>query len=248
MRSLARNLEEAHYPEARFGGFTDIDGTIAFYTRVNALLNPESVVVDFECGRGAHSDDPVSYRRELRNFSGRVRTTIGIDVDHVAAANPFVNEFRLLESDRWPLEDRTVDVVLSDCVLEHLPAPNGFFSESRRVLRPGGLLCIRTTNVWSYVGIFSRLIPNRAHARILRSVQERRKEEDVFPALYRCNSLGEIRRALRTHGFDGVVYGHEAEPSYLSFSRAAYALGVLHEKIAPSRFAPTIFAFGCLST
>jgi len=238
-----RNFEEAHYPETRFGGFTDVDGTIAFYTRVNALLNSESIVVDFGCGRGAHRDDPVGYRRELRNLSGRAKRVIGIDVDRAAAANSFVDEFQFLESDRWPLENRTVDLILSDCVLEHLPDPSGFFSESRRVLRPGGLLCVRTTNSWSYVGIFSRFIPNRAHAKVLRHVQDRRKEQDVFPALYRCNSMGKIRRELRAHGFDGVVYGHEAEPSYLSFSRFAFSLGVVHQKVAPSIFAPTIFAF-----
>jgi SAM-dependent methyltransferase len=243
MMNTTRKFQEAHYPETRFGGFTDVDGTIAFYTRVNALLRPESVVVDFGCGRGAHSDDPVGYRRELRNLSGRAKRVIGIDVDHAAAANPFVDEFRFLESDKWPLDNRTTDLVFSDCVLEHLPDPSGFFSEARRVLRPGGLLCLRTTNLWSYVGIASKLIPNRAHAKVLSHVQDRRKGEDVFPALYRCNSISRIRRELRVHGFDGVVYGHEAEPSYLSFSRLAFALGVIHQKIAPSIFAPTIFAF-----
>ena len=31
---------ERFYPESRFGGFTDIDGTIAFYTRVHSQLTP----------------------------------------------------------------------------------------------------------------------------------------------------------------------------------------------------------------
>jgi len=29
---------DKHYPESRFGGFSDIDGTVTFYSRVNALL------------------------------------------------------------------------------------------------------------------------------------------------------------------------------------------------------------------
>ena len=206
-------------------------------------MNPESVVVDFGCGRGAHGEDSVAYRRELRNLSGRAKRVIGIDVDRAAATNPFVDEFRIVQSDRWPLESHAVDLILSDCVLEHLPDPGGFFSEARRVVRPRGLLCVRTTNSWSYVGIVSKLIPNCAHAKVLRRVQDGRKQEDVFPALYRCNSIPRIRKELRAHGFDGVVYGHEAEPSYLSFSRVAYALGVIHQKIAPSSFAPTIFVF-----
>ena len=40
-------LIQRFYPESRFGGFTDIDGTVAFYSRVNALVKPLYVVVDF---------------------------------------------------------------------------------------------------------------------------------------------------------------------------------------------------------
>lgn len=46
-------LKERFYPETTYGGFSYVDGTIAFFSRVNALLKPESVVVDFGCGRGA---------------------------------------------------------------------------------------------------------------------------------------------------------------------------------------------------
>jgi len=54
------------YPESRFGGFSDVDGTVAFYARVQAILTPESVVLDVGCGRGAGlQDDRVEYRRDL---------------------------------------------------------------------------------------------------------------------------------------------------------------------------------------
>jgi hypothetical protein len=48
------------------------------------------------------------------------------------------------------------------------------------------------------------------------------------------------------NGFECVVYGYEAEPSYLSFSKIAYSLGVLHQKFAPQFMKPCIFAFGRL--
>jgi hypothetical protein len=51
---------------------------------------------------------------------------------------------------------------------------------------------------------------------------------------------------MRRHGFDHVVYGYEAEPGYLHFSRLAYALGVLHQKFAPRAISPALFAFGRL--
>jgi hypothetical protein len=46
----------------RGGGFSRVDGSIEFYTRVNALLGPDMTVVDFGAGRGAGVlDDPVRY-------------------------------------------------------------------------------------------------------------------------------------------------------------------------------------------
>src|ERR1700730_18015781 len=80
------------YPEARFGGFTYVDSTIAFYLHVNALINGDSIVRDVGAGRGKCGDDPVVVRRNLRIFKARFRRVIGIDVDPEAAENPFIDE------------------------------------------------------------------------------------------------------------------------------------------------------------
>jgi SAM-dependent methyltransferase len=235
---------EYFYPESRFGGFTQIDGTIAFYSRVQALARAGDVVVDFGCGRGAYVDDPLPFRRDLRIFKGKVQRVIGLDASPAGAENPFLDAFYRLEDGHWPLEDASVDLCVCDNVIEHLPAPQEFFSEARRVLKPGGFVCIRTPNRWNYIALLSRLIPDRSHAAVLAKAKPGLGQEDIFPTYYRCNSLPAVRRALARGGFRGVVMGYEAEPSYLSFSRAAYALGVLHQKIAPEFFRPSIFAFG----
>jgi hypothetical protein len=107
------------------------------------------------------------------------------------------------------------------------------------------VLSVRTTNAWSYVGIAARLVPNRHHASVTSRVQERRKAEDVFPTVYRCNSVRKLRKRLAAHGFEGVAYAYEAEPSYLEFSGLAYAIGVLHQKFAPALFRPVLHAFAC---
>lgn len=78
----------ASYPESKFGGFTDIDGTVVFNTRVQSLVTPDTVLLDIGCGRGAFREDPVAIRRHLRTFKGKVRTVIGLDVDEAAANNP----------------------------------------------------------------------------------------------------------------------------------------------------------------
>ncbi len=236
---------EQFYPESRFGGFTDIDGTVLFYTRVQALLSSESVAVDFGCGRGAWREDPVEARRNLRMLRGHIAQVIGLDVDEAGRENPCVDEFRQIQPgvDRWPVEDSSVDLCLCDNALEHLEKPEIFFREAHRILKPGGFLCVRTPNVWSYFGLASRLLPGRYHASVASKVQEGRKEEDVFKTRYRCNTAPAMRKMLRNHGFEGVVYGYEAEPSYLSFSKLAYFLGVLHQKLSFKSMKPALFAF-----
>lgn len=239
-----RSYQERWYPESRFGGFTDIDGTVAFYGRVNALLTESSVAVDLGCGRGAQSEDSVRFRRELRMLRGKCAKVIGLDVDEAARTNPSLDEFRLIGEGPLPLEDQSADLIVSDSVVEHLTDPDSFFAECSRVLRPGGHLCIRTPNVLSYLGLLSTVVPNRLHARVLGRVQSRRKAEDVFPTVYRCNTLWSMRRQLTRHGFEHGVYTYEAEPSYLSFSGFAYWLGVMHQRHAPGFLKLTLFAFG----
>jgi predicted SAM-dependent methyltransferase len=142
------------------------------------------------------------------------------------------------------VDDGTVDICICDNVLEHVEEPGSFFSECCRVIKKGGYLFIRTPNLMSYIGILSKLIPGRLHAIVLGKVQDKRKEEDVFPTLYRCNTQGKVRSMLEKYGFDHCVYGYEAEPSYLSFSRFFYLLGVIHQRFIPNIFKVTIFAFG----
>jgi SAM-dependent methyltransferase len=233
------------YPETSFGGFTDVDGSVAFYTRVNALLRPAFSVVDFGCGRGVRSEDSVPLRRNLCILKGKVSQVIGVDVDEAGQANPCIDEFRFLDPGRpWPLDDNSVDMIVCDSVMEHLPDPRAFFQEAKRTLVRGGYLSIRTPNVLSYLGIASKLVPNRRHAAVLSKVQTARKDEDVFPTLYRCNTISALRREFEIAQFRAVVYGYNPEPSYLNFSKLAYAVGVLYQKIVPDSFGPSIFAFG----
>ena len=233
------------YPESRFGGFTDVDGTVAFYSRVAALLDPSHTVLDVGCGRGEPLlDDPVRFRRELVTFKGRAAKVIGVDPDPAAASHPGLDEFHRVPPDEpWPIADGTVDLAVCDNVVEHAERPRALFAEMRRVLRPGGVACVRTPNRWGYVAVAASLIPNRLHAGVAAKVQESRKEEDVFPTLYRCNSVRKLRHGLKSCGFEPVVYGYGAEPGYLAFSKAAYAAGVLHQKLAPGFLRPALFAF-----
>jgi SAM-dependent methyltransferase len=238
-----KDLRIRHYPESRMGDFIDGDGTLAFYLRVNELVEPGHTVLDVGCGRGAFLESEVRMIRLLRNFRGRCARVMGIDVHPAAADHPALDEFRRIEGKDWPVETASVDVAVADFVVEHLHDPDAFFAEAARVLRRGGALCLRTTNRWGYVSVLSRLVPERLHARLLKVAQPSRASHDVFPAHYSCNTVPALRRMLSRHGFDAVVYGHEADPSYLSFSPLLYRLAVLHRRLAPSPLRLTLFAF-----
>lgn len=236
---------ERNYPENAFGGFTDIDGTILFYSRVQALLEPDSVVIDVGCGTGTFARDPVRWRRSLRVLKNSCKRVIGLDPDPRAETNPFIDEFHLVSEDtRWPLETCSADLCLVDYVLEHMTDPAHSLAEAHRVLRPGGVVCIRTVNVLSYFGLMARLTPNRMHGDLAARVQADRDADEAFPTFYRCNTTRKLGKALRSAGFDQmVVYGYHAEPSYLSFSSVLYFLGVLYQRHAPRRLGPVLFGY-----
>lgn len=235
------------YPETAFGAFTDIDGTIAFYLRVNALLGPSFTVLDVGCGRGAYGTDQVLLRRNLQVLKNKVARVVGVDIDPCARDNPYIDEFIQVSGYHWPIATSSVDMIVCDFVLEHVVDPRLMLSEMVRVLKDGGHLCIRTSNRWHYVGMAAAIIPNRYHHKIVAKAQSERGRADVFPTFYRCNSVRTLRCSLQAAGIECVVYGYEAEPSYLEFSRFPYALGVMHQKFAPGFLKAALFAFGTVS-
>ncbi len=142
-------------PESRFGGFSDVDGTIAFAERVRALLYAEDSVLDVGCGRGAISDDPIARQHELVVLRGKVAKVVGIDVDPSASANPFIDEFHLIgENQKWPLNNQSINLCVCDSVLEHVQDPARFLSEVQRVINPGATFAFARPTC-SAISVFS---------------------------------------------------------------------------------------------
>jgi len=231
------------YPESRFGGFSDLDGTIAFYNRVNSLLKKDFVVLDIGCGRGNFLQDKVEFRRNLRRFRGKVKKIIGIDVDLKARENPDLDDFKLIKNGCFPLPKNSVDLCVCDYVLEHIEKPDLFFKECGRVLKKNGYFCSRTSNSLGYIGLASKMIPQRKHLTLLKKVQDKRLKKDIFPKFYRVNSISRIKSVLKQNKFDYCVYGFSSEPAYSSFSKLFYWLTTILHRLTPNFFKETIFVF-----
>lgn len=235
------------YPERAVGGFSRVDGTMAFYTRVGALLaecQPGALVLDLGAGRGAFLDDPVRARRDVRLLRGRACRVVGVDVDRAVLTNPAVDEAYVVKiGDRLPLGDGTVDLVVSDHTFEHIAEPAWAASEIDRVLKPGGWLCARTPNRWGYIGVGARLVPNRLHVGVLRRLQPQKPAEDTFPTTYHLNTPAALQRWFPVGRYDHVVWAMDNEPAYIGHYLAAAKLNEVLFSITPPPLRSILFIF-----
>ena len=93
------------------------------------------VGLDLGCGDGILTDilfDRIGARPDL----------IGIDIDpletEAAASYPFYRRIHIAPAQAIPEPDASIDYVVSNSVLEHIPDLDGVIAEVGRVLRPGG--------------------------------------------------------------------------------------------------------------
>lgn len=233
------------YPEVSAGGFTHIDGTINFYTRINALLAADMTVVDFGAGRGAfYLDDKVRYRRDLRHLRGKVQKVIGLDVDPIVKENHTVDESFVIQADGvLPLADQSVDMFVADWTFEHIANPASIVGEIHRVLKPGGWICARTPNLWGYIGVGANLVPNRLHKKFMRTLQKDRKDLDVFPTVYQMNTFARIERYFPPNEFKNFSYTINPEPAYFGNSKLAWLAMMTLARLLPPRFGATLLIF-----
>ncbi len=112
-----------------------------------------------------------------------------------------------------PFKAETFDVVAASDVIEHVADQRGFVADSRRVLRPGGMLFLATPNRFSlglepHVRLWGvGLLPRRLARRYVLA-RRRTPYEHV-----RLLSAGELRRLLRAGGFEPRIVPPAIPPS-----------------------------------
>jgi SAM-dependent methyltransferase len=242
---MAGSFSQQFYPEIGAGGFSRIDGTVAFYQRINALLKKGAVLLDYGAGRGAgHVEDDCEYRRCLRNFQLKATRVIGVDVDEAVTQNPGLDEAYVCQpKQRLPIGDASIDIIVSDHTFEHILDPAHTASELDRVLKPGGWLCVRTPNRYGYIAFANRLMPEAIKMRVLNVAQPSRKEEDVFPAVYSMNSFGTILKYFPSDHFEHFSYSWDPEPTYYANNNLLYMFMQIMHYFTPPAFRSVLMVF-----
>ena len=231
------------YPEAEFGGITRYDGTLIYYSRVNALLSSDAIVLDYGCGRGAHMGGSAPFYKKLCSFKGKVRKVIGVDIGEDGESNKSLDEFYHIRDGSIPVASESVDLCHSDWVIEHLTDVGKTFGEIRRILKPGGYFCFRTPNRFHYTSIGAAIVPFHAHHKLRKLLGHFHGEADVFPTTYPCNTKWKASRTLREHGFNPLVFYHRGPSHLMGLGYSAGLLGRWVETMTPRFLCHEIHAF-----
>jgi SAM-dependent methyltransferase len=236
-------LDRIH-PERGVGGFTKLDQTVRFYNFVKAAMAriDAKKVLDFGAGRGRPLATDNRWMRELQDLRQRGAEVWAADIDSAVQHHPASDHQVLLEAGvTLPFADDFFDMIVSDWTFEHVADPETVASELLRIVRPRGFICARTPNGHGYLRIAASLVPNQLHAKVLGRVQPGREEKDIFPTVYKMNTVAQIQKLFpgcRVHW-----YRDSGDPAYFFDNAAIYRLFRALHRVLPDRFATIICFF-----
>jgi ubiquinone/menaquinone biosynthesis C-methylase UbiE len=197
----------------------------SYEIEVNRLLPKGATLLDAGCGRAV----PV-----LKKYLGRAGRLIGVELVDFTDVPAGIETYNA-DLAKLPLPDACVDLIMSRSVFEHLAEPEAVYREFARVLKPGGAVVFLTANMWDYGTLVARMVPNRFHAPIVRSV-EGRADEDTFPTQYKTNTQRAVRRLAAQSGLKVEALRYLSQyPNYLLFNAGLFFIGMCYEKLI-SRF------------
>ncbi len=205
-------IEQAVYPaytEAAYGEMR---------RRLAAALTPGALVLDAGSGPGTWL---------LRRYRADINL-VGLDLFR---PDPLPSHRYAIGSlDAIPYRDALFDLLLCYDVIEHLARPAQTFAEFWRVLKPGGLLVVKTPNLAGPSTLAAAVLPHAAHVAVHRGLGTR--EGSVFPTLFRCNTRAALAARMMAAGFvSEALYTVDETAGYFAFVPWSYALALRYSRL-----------------
>jgi SAM-dependent methyltransferase len=225
---MTQRLYDKYYgPKTGFRG-----GTLPFFDLCIASIPKGANIL--EIGAGA------------KNEATKLLSTLGpvtaLDIDPDVLTNPSAAKSRVFDGVRFPIPDGSFDACASNWVLEHVADPVTHFREVARVLRPGGVYCFRTPNLFHYVMLGSRVMPHSMHLMLANRLRKMSPEtHQPWPTYYRANRPGRLKRLAEDAGLGAAdLTMIEPEPAYGRAHAALFYPMMAYERIVnATRFLET---------
>lgn len=194
-------FEKYYYSRPDFEG-----GTRPFYRLCKEQIPSGANILEIGSG-------PSNSCSKLLSEIGQVT---GLDVDPEVRSNQWLSQAFVFDGRRMPFEDASFDACVSNFVLEHVSHPQEHFMEVARVLRPGGVYCLRTPNLFHYVSMGAHLMPHSVHLMFANKLRRLADDaHDPYPTYYRSNTRGRLRELCSASGMKKPeIRLLEPEPSY----------------------------------
>ena len=201
-------------------------GTIPFHDICKTQIRRGSEILEI----GAGPSNPTT---EVLSLIGEVT---GVDIDPEVQKNSFCKKANVFDGLRLPYRDCSFDACVSNWVLEHVEHPEAHFAEVARVLRPNGVYCFRTPNLYHYVTIGSRMSAHSIHLVLANRLRELKAEAHApYPTYYRANTTRQLRQLVHCSGLRVTLLElMEPEPSYGRIHAALFYPMMIYERIVNS--------------
>jgi SAM-dependent methyltransferase len=203
-----------------------VPGTQVFHQMCQSRIQNENHILEI----GAGPANPTT------KFLTGIGAVTALDVSPEVLGNHDVREAHLYDGITMPYPDEVFEMCVSNYVLEHVADPLSHFREAFRVLKPGGVYCFRTPNLWHYVTIGSRLLPHSVHLQIANKLRGLASAaHPPWPTLYPASTPRQLRNfAAKIGWLVDELRMIEAEPSYGATHPLLFYPMMVYERIVNS--------------
>lgn len=217
-KDYIREELKKRYPNFKTGGHI-------FKKYLKKYINDSSIILDAGCGDNGM----------VLEFMTVPKLIVGIDIDKKSLdKNQIINKKIVADLKDIPLNSNSVDIVLSEFVIEHIDNPDLVFKEISRVLKPGGVFVFITPNIINPIIALSKILPHNIHSFLRTALLK--KEEEAYRTYYRANTYNKLLKLRKASGFHDYEILRVGNPEYAGFCKPLVSVSIFFEKLIDNDF------------